>query len=133
MDMWEAHVGEQKASPALMISVLQKMQLTQGLGTQDIIDKIKKSCSNCWLLQCWFQKYTCPWGWFTIRILIRYIPFVASLKNPNSQHIDLRKSNSWSSIQSNIPLLELFQTLNINTVAIAGNLPISAENQALLC
>ena len=39
MDMWEAHVGRQQASPALMISVLQKMPLTQ-----DIIDEIKKSC-----------------------------------------------------------------------------------------
>ena len=42
LDMWESHVGEEHATAARMIAVLQKMPLTQ-----DIIDKIKKSCSDC--------------------------------------------------------------------------------------
>ena len=42
LDMWESHVGEEHATPSRMIAVLQEMPLTQ-----DIIDKIKKSCSDC--------------------------------------------------------------------------------------
>ena len=40
--MWEAHVGKQEASPEHMIAVLKKMSLTQ-----DIIDEIRRKCTDC--------------------------------------------------------------------------------------
>ena len=54
------------------------------------------------------------------------IPFVTSLKDPQIQQIDLSQFNAWFSSRGDIPFLpdiplqELFQTLNISSVAISA-------------